>query len=138
VGRSLLLSLAIGCCMSASPLWAGSLDQPEITDYRVWQSSRCYKPQPPQVRVVDPITFNLAIEGFNQYLTHMRRFLECAEQEANEDFASLKRVLEQGLARTRGEALQELQKSRDEIEKFRASFAEQPQGAGQPQDNRPQ
>ncbi|HKK29344.1 MAG TPA: hypothetical protein VKA18_02990, partial [Alphaproteobacteria bacterium] len=86
-------------------------------------STRCYKPRPPSVEIVDPLTFNLSVEGFNQYLAHMRRYLECAEQEANEDYASIKRVLEQSLARVRGEALQELQEARDEIEQFRSLYA---------------
>jgi hypothetical protein len=102
---------------------AGGLDSPEITDYRVWQSIRCYKPRPPAVQIVDPLSFNLATEGFNQYLAHMRRYLECAEQEANEDFASLKRALEQGLARTRGEALQELEETQEEIEQYRSLYS---------------
>lgn len=102
---------------------AGGLDSTEITDYRVWQSTRCYKPRPPSVQIVDPLSFNLATEGFNQYLAHMRRFLECAEQEANEDFASLKRALEQGLARTRGEALQELEETQEEIEQYRSLYS---------------
>ncbi len=102
---------------------AGGLDSPEITDYRVWRSTRCYKPQPPSVQIVDPLSFNLSVEGFNQYLAHMRRYLECAEQEANEDFASLKRVLEKGLARTRGEALQQLEEAQKEIEQYRSLYA---------------
>lgn len=112
---------------------AGSLDSTEITNYRVWQSTRCYKPRPPTVQIVDPLSFNLAIEGFNQYLAHMRRYLECAEQEANEDFASLKQALEQGLARTRGEALQDLEAAQEEIEQFRSLYSppETP-AAGQP------
>jgi hypothetical protein len=107
---------------------AGGLDRPEITDYRIWDSTRCYKPRPPVVQIVDPLSFNLAVEGFNQYLAHMRRYLECAQQEANEDFASLKRVLEQGLARARGEALEELQEARDEIEQYRSLYAQPPAG----------
>ncbi len=103
--------------------FAGVLDKAEITDYRLWTSTRCYKPRPPSVEIVDPLTFNLSVEGFNQYLAHMRRYLECAEQEANEDYASIKRVLEQSLARVRGEALQELQEARDEIEQFRSLYA---------------
>lgn len=102
---------------------AGGLDSPEITDYRIWRSTRCYKPRPPAVQIVDPLSFNLSVEGFNQYLAHMRRYLECAEQEANEDFASLKRVLEQGLARTRGEVLQELEQAQKEIEQYRSLYA---------------
>ena len=109
--------------MPSLPVHAGSLDSAEVTDYRVWSSTRCYKPRPPTVRIVDPLSFNLAIEGFNQYLAHMRRYLECAELEANEDFASLKRALEQGLARTRGEALQELEEAQEEIEQYRSLYS---------------
>lgn len=118
---------------TAGPGVAGSLDSAEITDYRVWQSTRCYKPRPPAVQIVDPLSFNLAIEGFNQYLAHVRRYLECAEQEANEDFASLKRALEQGLARTRGDALQELEETQEEIEQYRSLYSppDNP-AAGQP------
>ena len=116
-------SLAAAAVTGGGQALAGGLDRPEITDYRVWQSTRCYKPRPPSVQIVDPLTFNLSVEGFNQYLAHMRRYLECAEQEANEDFASLKRVLEQGLARARGEALQNLQDARDEIDQYRSLYA---------------
>lgn len=128
-------SLAAAIVAADGPALAGGLDQPEITDYRIWQSTRCYKPRPPAVQIVDPLSFNLSVEGFNQYLAHMRRYLECAEQEANEDFASLKRVLEQGLARTRGEALQELQDAREEIDQFRSLYAPPPQNAGDARPN---
>ena len=114
---------------------AGGLDRSEITDYRVWQSTRCYKPRPPTIQIVDPLTFNLSVEGFNQYLAHMRRSLECAEQEANEDYASLKRVLEQGLARVRGEALQELELARDDIEQYRDLYAPQKEPENVPDQN---
>ncbi len=131
-------STVLAASVAVAALWggwqarAGGLDQPEITDYRVWLSTRCYKPRPPSVQIVDPLTFNLSVEGFNQYLAHMRRYLECAEQEANEDFASLKRVLEQGLARARGEALQELQDARKEIDQYRSLYAPSPQSAEVP------
>ena len=133
-------AFALAISLSLATLWvgeraiAGGLDQPEITDYRVWESTRCYRPKPPGLQIVDPLTFNLSIEGFNQYLAHMRRYLECVEQEANEDFASAKRVLEQGLARVRGEALQELQATRDEIEQYRTLYAQPPQSAEVPPD----
>ena len=119
----MMLAVLLAVLPAGNGSLAGGLDSPEITDYRVWQSTRCYKPRPPTVQIVDPLSFNLAIEGFNQYLAHMRRYLECAEQEANEDFASLKRVLEQGLARTRGEALQALEEAREEIEQYRSLYA---------------
>jgi len=131
-------AIALACSLTAAAfacggqVRAGGLDRPEITDYRVWQSTRCYKPRPPSVQIVDPLTFNLSVEGFNQYLAHMRRYLECAEQEANEDFASLKRVLEQGLARASGEALQELQDAREEIDQYRSLYAPPPQSAEVP------
>jgi hypothetical protein len=111
---------------------AGGLDRPEITDYRIWESTRCYKPRAPNVQVTDALTFNLAVEGFNQYLLHMRRYLECAEQEANEDYASLKRVLEQGLALVRSGALQELQEARETIEQYRPLYAPEPQSSELP------
>lgn len=127
VKRIAAAALAAGLFLAGSAGWepalAGGLDSAEITDYRVWQSTRCYKPRPPSVQIVDPLSFNLATEGFNQYLAHMRRYLECAEQEANEDFASLKRALEQGLARTRGEALQELEEAQEEIEQYRSLYS---------------
>jgi len=128
-----LSTLAVAALL-ASPLSvaAGSLDQPEITDYRIWESTRCYKPRPPAVQISDPLTFKLAIEGFNQYIAHMRRYLECAEQEANEDYASIKRVLEQGLARVRGTAVTKLEETRDRIEKYRPLYAPPPQSAGLP------
>lgn len=125
-------SFAAAACAGGGQAFAGGLDRPEITDYRVWQSTRCYKPRPPAVQIVDPLTFNLSVEGFNQYLAHMRRYLECAEQEANEDFASLKRVLEQGLARARGEALQELQDAREEVDQYRSLYAPPPQNTEVP------
>ena len=111
---------------------AGALDRPEITDYRVWESIRCYKPRPPNVQITDALTFNLAVEGFNQYLLHMRRYLECAEQEANEDYASLKRVLEQGLSLVRKDSLEDLQEARDNIEQYRPLYAPEPQSAELP------
>jgi hypothetical protein len=111
---------------------AGTLDRPEVTDYRVWESTRCYKPRAPNVQVTDALTFNLAIEGFNQYLLHMRRYLECAEQEANEDYASLKRALEQGLALVRNGVLQELQEGRENIEQYRPLYAPEPQNVEPP------
>jgi hypothetical protein len=125
-------SLAAAALTGSGHALAGGLDRPEITDYRVWQSTRCFKPRPPSMQIVDPLTFNLSVDGFNQYLAHLRRFLECAEQEANEDFASLKRALEQGLARTRGEALQELQDAREEIDQYRSLYAPPPQNAEVP------
>ncbi|MCB9928344.1 MAG: hypothetical protein H6844_02885 [Alphaproteobacteria bacterium] len=106
---------------------AGTLDRPEVTDYRVWESTRCYKPRAPNVQITDAVTFNLAVEGFNQYMLHMRRYLECAEQEANEDYASLKRVLEQGLALVRSDSLRDLQDARENIEQFRSLYAPEPQ-----------
>jgi len=121
--RFLAAFLLLTLVLPVARTFAGVLDKAEITDYRLWTSTRCYKPRPPSVEIVDPLTFNLSVEGFNQYLAHMRRYLECAEQEANEDYASIKRVLEQSLARVRGEALQELQEARDEIEQFRSLYA---------------
>lgn len=133
--RSLLMlaAAALGS-IAAAPALAGALDRPEITDYRVWESTRCYKPRAPNVQITDAATFNLAVEGFNQYMLHMRRFLECAEQEANEDYASLKRVLEQGLAAVRSESLRDLQEARDNIEQFRSLYAPEPQGGSQQPD----
>ncbi len=129
----LSLAAAILSAIAPGPALAGRLDRPEVTDYRVWESTRCYKPRAPNVQVTDALTFNLAIEGFNQYLLHMRRYLECAEQEANEDYASLKRALEQGLALVRSGVLQELQEGRENIEQYRPLYApEQPNVAPPP------
>ena len=124
----LMMALCAVTIAAASDLVdAGALDRPEITDYRVWDSTRCYKPRAPNVQVTDAQTFNLAVEGFNQYLLHMRRYLECAEQEANEDYASLKRALEQGLALVRNGSLQELQGARETIEQYRPLYGPEPQ-----------
>ena len=127
----LLLAVTLAATQPGAAL-AGSLDRPEITDYRVWESARCYKPRAPNVQVTDALTFNLAVEGFNQYMLHMRRYLECAEQEANEDYASLKRVLEQGLALVRSESLRDLQEARENIEQFRSLYASEPQNGAKP------
>lgn len=135
VPRSILLLAAfagLGIAVVPGLLRAGALDQPEITDYRIWQSTRCHRPRVPDVQVTDALTFNLAVEGFNQYLLHMRRYLECAEQEANEDYASLKRALEQGLARVRSESLNDLQEARETIEQFRPLYTPEPQSGEQP------
>jgi len=126
------LSIAVFAIAACGLAMAGELDRAEITDYRIWQSSRCYKPNPPDVEITDALTFNLAVEGFSQYLLHMRRYLECAEQEANEDYASLKRVLEQGLALTRSEALQDLQDVRETIDQYRPLYAPEPESGEQP------
>ena len=133
--RSILLLAAVaGIAAAAQPvaLRAGALDRPEVTDYRIWQSTHCAKPRPPDIQITDTLTFNLAVEGFNQYLLHMRRYLECAEQEANEDYASLKRALEQGLALVRSESLNDLQEARENIEQFRPLYAPEPQSGEQP------
>jgi len=129
--RTILLALPL-CLAGPGLATAGMLDRPEITDYRVWESTRCYKPRAPNVQITDAVTFNLAVEGFNQYMLHMRRYLECAEQEANEDYASLKRVLEQGLALVRSESLRDLQDARENIEQFRSLYAPEPQGGETP------
>ncbi len=132
--RPILLASLAMAVLAALParVQAGGLDRPEITDYRVWESPRCYKPRAPNVQITDALTFNLAVEGFNQYLLHMRRYLECAEQEANEDYASLKRVLEQGLALVRNGSLQDLQNARENIEQYRPLYAPEPQSAELP------
>tara|TARA_R110002096_G_scaffold12798_2_gene45668 strand:- start:2742 stop:3158 length:417 start_codon:yes stop_codon:yes gene_type:complete len=132
--RPILLASLAMAVLAALParVQAGGLDRPEITDYRVWESTRCYKPRAPNVQITDALTFNLAVEGFNQYLLHMRRYLECAEQEANEDYASLKRVLEQGLALVRNGSLQDLQNARENIEQYRPLYAPEPQSAELP------
>lgn len=134
LSQVILLSIAIAAFAAgvSGQAVAGKLDQPEITDYRIWQSSRCYKPNPPDVEIADALTFNLAVEGFNQYLLHMRRYLECAEQEANEDYASLKRVLEQGLALVRSDALRDLQDVRENIDQYRPLYAPEPGSGEQP------
>ena len=132
--RPILLASLAMAVLAALParVQAGGLDRPEITDYRVWESTRCYKPRAPNVQITDALTFNLAVEGFNQYRLHMRRYLECAEQEANEDYASLKRVLEQGLALVRNGSLQDLQNARENIEQYRPLYAPEPQSAELP------
>ena len=126
---AVIVLCAVMLTAGADHAHAGALDRPEVTDYRVWDSTRCYKPRAPNVQVTDAQTFNLAVEGFNQYLLHMRRYLECAEQEANEDYASLKRALEQGLALVRNGSLQELQAARETIEQYRPLYGPEPQTA---------
>jgi hypothetical protein len=136
--RGMTIALVASVALSAlaglpAPTRAGELDRPEITDYRVWKPNRCYKPRPPSVQVTDALTFNLAVEAFNRYLTDMKGYLECAGTEANEDYAAIKQVLEESLGRLREDAIGELEATRNNIERYRALYAEPSMSAENPE-----
>lgn len=107
----------------ASPSNAGSLDNPQIADYSVWSSNRCYKPPPPPVNIADALSYNLAVDSFNRYFAQMKTFMECVGAEANQDYESMRKALETGLARARTEALTDLEQSRGAIEAYRGAYA---------------
>ncbi len=120
----------LGCILAASigvwfaaPAEAGGLDGVDIADYRVWRSTRCYKPPPPPVLVSDPLTYNLAVESFNRYFEQMKEFMECIGKEANADYEAMQSVLERGLTRAREEALQDLERTRSAIESYRNAYS---------------
>lgn len=119
---ALLLAAAMDLAPQAAR--AGELDRSQITDYRVWKSIRCYQPQPPAVQITDTFTFNLAVDAFNRYLGDMSAYLDCAGREANEDYAAIKHVLEDSLARIREEAIADLDATRNQIERYRPLYAD--------------
>lgn len=110
-------------CMPLTGPAAGGLDGGEIADYRIWRSNRCYKPPPPAVQITDPLTYNLSVEAFNRYFEQMKVFVECVGQEANQDYEALEQVLERGLSRARAEALQDLERTRSAIERYRDAYS---------------
>lgn len=109
--------------MMAADAQAGGLDGGEIADYRIWRSNRCYKPPPPPVQITDPLTYNLSVDAFNRYFDQMKVFVECVGQEANQDYEALRQVLERGLSRSRAEALQDLERTRSAIERYRDTYS---------------
>lgn len=124
--RHIVLAAAFAAAstvMAEKPATAGGLDGPEIADYRVWRSNRCYKPPPPPVNVSDPLTYNLAVDAFNRYFDQMKVFMECVGREANEDYEAMRKVLETGLTRARAEALSDLERSRAAIESYRDAYS---------------
>lgn len=102
---------------------AGVLDGPEITDYRRWESNRCYVPQRPAFLIRDPLTFNLAVEAFNEYLGQMRAYMDCLQQEAQQDVQILQRTIEASRQRHQAEALRDTDIAREELERYRALYA---------------
>lgn len=119
--RAALIS-AVFTFLSA-PAVAGSLDNPQIANYSVWTSNRCYKPPPPPVNIADALSYNLAVDAFNRYFAQMKTFMECIGAEANQDYESMRKALETGLARARTEALTDLEQSRGAIEAYRGAYA---------------
>ncbi len=132
----LLLALIAAGGFADAPARAGGLDGPEITDYRVWRSNRCYKPSPPPVRIADALSYNLAVDAFNRYFEQMKTFMDCVGAEANQDYEALRKVMEAGLARARSEALDDLERSRAEIERYRGAYAGPALNAERPQQQR--
>ncbi len=124
LAKCILALLGAACVGAAHPqAGAGSLDGPEIADYRVWRSNRCYKPPPPPVRISDPLTYNLAVDAFNRYFDQMKVFMECVGAEANQDYEAMRKVLETGLGRARQDALEDLERSRAAIERYRGTYS---------------
>lgn len=124
-GGRIALAALVGATVawSGAPAGAGGLDGSEIADYRVWRSNRCYKPPQPPINVSDPLTYNLAVDGFNRYFDQMKAFMECVGQEANQDYESMRKVLETGLSRARSEALEDLERTRAAIESYRNAYS---------------
>jgi len=108
------------------PASAGELDGGEIADYRVWRSTRCYKPPPPAVQISDALSYNLAVDAFNRYFEQIKAFMQCIGAEANGDYEAMRKVLETGLDRARAEALEDLERTRSAIESYGAAVG----GAG--------
>jgi hypothetical protein len=106
-----------------APALAGGLDGPEIADYRVWRANRCYKPPPPPIQVSDPLTYNLAVDRFNRYFEQMKAFMECAGAEANTDYEVMRKILDIGLERARSDALNDLERTRAAIERYRGAYS---------------
>jgi hypothetical protein len=99
------------------------LDGPEIADYRVWRANRCYKPPPPPIQVSDPLTYNLAVDRFNRYFEQMKAFMECVGAEANADYVAMRKILDTGLERARSDALNDLERTRAAIERYRGTYS---------------
>ncbi len=114
--------LVVFAATLASPSFAGSLDGPEIADFRVWRSTRCYKPVPPPVEVTDARSYNLTVDAFNRYFDQMKTFMECVGAEGNQDYEAMRKVLENGMTQSRAEALQDLERTRSAIEAHRAKY----------------
>ncbi len=123
--KSLLLVVATTL---ASTTFAGSLDGPEIADFRVWRSTRCYKPLPPPLEVSDARSYNLTVDAFNKYFGQMKTFMECVGSEGNQDYEAMRKVLENGMGQSRAEALQDLERTRAAIESYRAKYFTQEKG----------
>jgi len=118
-----LATLSIVVTLLAGPATAGSLDNPQIADYSVWSSNRCYKPPPPPVNITDALSYNLAVDAFNRYFAQMKNFMDCIGSEANQDYEALRKALETGLARARTAALTDLEQSRSAIEAYRGAYS---------------
>ncbi|MEQ9125106.1 MAG: hypothetical protein RIM80_21355 [Alphaproteobacteria bacterium] len=118
----LAMAAGAGVCVGAEAP-AGSLDGTDIADYRVWRSTRCYRPPEPSIQITDPLTYNLAVEAFNRYFEQMKEFVECVGEEANADFKTTQDVLERGLSRSRADALQDLERTRAAIERYRDAYS---------------
>jgi hypothetical protein len=118
-----LAAITALAALISGPVHAGSLDNPQIADYSVWSSNRCYKPPPPPVNIADALSYNLAVDSFNRYFAQMKTFMDCIGSEANQDYEALRKALETGLARARSEALTDLEQSRSAIEAYRGAYA---------------
>ncbi len=115
--------ISILIALFVTPVTAGSLDNPQIADYSLWSSNRCYKPPPPPVNIADALSYNLAVDAFNRYFAQMKTFMDCVGSEANQDYDAIRKALETGLVRARTEALTDLEQSRSAIEAYRGAYA---------------
>lgn len=84
--------------LAAAPAAAGELNSFEIDERTRWKPSECTKPIPPPVGAIgNPVERNRAVAGFNTYAKAVGAYLKCAVEEANQDGAAFRKIVNDSL-----------------------------------------
>lgn len=106
VARAMLRCATVSIIMIGLPIasYAGELSRTDIRTSTEWEATGCYEPYEPSFYVYDAASFNDAVDEYNQYISEVNDYISCVNMEADSDYKTLRKVLEN----SREEIVQEM------------------------------
>ncbi|MDD3313402.1 hypothetical protein [Pseudodesulfovibrio sp.] len=98
----------------------GTYGMTTVAPYASWEPSDCFKPSPPVFFVSDLESYNRAVDEYNEYLSRIKTFMLCVQEDGKADAESIVKSITQGVSNAQDEALRELNVLKMELESSRA------------------
>ncbi|KZK81211.1 hypothetical protein PsAD13_04159 [Pseudovibrio sp. Ad13] len=98
--RLMLLASLIKLALvwSVSFVFAGQLGMTSISTWTSWEPSDCYEPTAPYFSCYDEYSCESAVDEYNDYVSEVRSYLACIQNEAEADLRNVTRAIQEGVS----------------------------------------